>query len=104
MENEMQGKYRAIQIDGNDNVATATEEIPADGTALVLDKAGQGKSITVVDPIPANHKFAVKDIKAGQQVIKYGQSIGQITEDVRVGNWVHVHNIKSLRGRGRDSE
>ncbi|MGD9125213.1 MAG: UxaA family hydrolase [Desulfarculaceae bacterium] len=92
-------KHRAIQIHADDNVATATEAIPAGGQALVLDKTGNSRAVTVLEPIPAFHKFAVKEIKTGDQVIKYGYSIGQITQDAMTGAWVHVHNIKSLRGR-----
>ena len=45
--------------------------------------------------IPAGHKFARRDIKAGELIIKYGQAIGRATKDIKQGEWVHTHNVKS---------
>lgn len=45
--------------------------------------------------IPAGHKYALKDIKKGETVIKYGQIIGRATQDIKTGEWVHTHNVKS---------
>jgi urease beta subunit len=36
-------------------------------------------------------------MKEGDKVIKYGAVIGQATRPIRVGDHVHVHNMKSLR-------
>lgn len=48
-----------------------------------------------VGDIPAGHKIAVKDIKEGEPVIKYGEVIGRATKDIKAGEWVHSHNLKS---------
>lgn len=48
-----------------------------------------------VGDIPAGHKTAIKDIKAGEPVIKYGEVIGRATKDIKEGEWVHSHNLKS---------
>lgn len=45
--------------------------------------------------IPAGHKYALRDIKKGETVIKYGQIIGRATCDIKTGDWVHTHNVKS---------
>ncbi len=45
--------------------------------------------------IPAGHKYALRDIKSGEKVIKYGQIIGRAKCDVKAGEWVHTHNVKS---------
>lgn len=45
--------------------------------------------------IPAGHKFALCDIKSGENIIKYGQIIGKATKDINQGEWVHTHNVKS---------
>lgn len=47
------------------------------------------------DKIPAGHKFAICDIKKGDFVIKYGEVIGRAKEDIKKGDWVHTHNVKS---------
>ena len=45
------------------------------------------------------HKYALTDIKAGENVIKYGSPIGHATEDIKKGDHVHTHNVKTnLRG------
>lgn len=47
--------------------------------------------------IPLGHKVAVRAIKAGQGVMKYGSSIGVASADIKAGDHVHVHNLKSSR-------
>ena len=42
----------------------------------------------------------MKDIKKGTPIIKYGETIGLATEDIKEGDHVHVHNVEGLRGRG----
>ncbi len=41
------------------------------------------------------HKYAVCDIKRGENIIKYGNPIGHATEDIAKGDHVHVHNMKT---------
>lgn len=40
-------------------------------------------------------KYAVKDIKKGERIIKYGFPIGVATEDIRAGEHIHSHNLKT---------
>ena len=47
------------------------------------------------DGIPAGHKIALKDIQAGEKVIKYGNPIGVAAENIQAGQWVHSHNLKT---------
>lgn len=42
------------------------------------------------------HKFALQDIKKGEKVIKYGMPIGVATCDIKKGEHVHTHNLKTL--------
>ncbi len=41
------------------------------------------------------HKIALCDINKGENVIKYGYPIGHATEDIKAGDSVHTHNIKT---------
>lgn len=41
------------------------------------------------------HKYALSDIKAGENIIKYGNPIGHATEDIKKGDHVHSHNMKT---------
>ncbi|MBC7341959.1 MAG: UxaA family hydrolase [Clostridia bacterium] len=85
-----------IIMDPKDNVATAITSLHK-GEAVEL--AG-GKSLVLKDDIVFGHKFALCDIAAGEEVIKYGQPIGRATQPIPVGAHVHVHNVEGQRGRG----
>ncbi len=41
------------------------------------------------------HKYALCDIKNGENIIKYGNPIGHATEDIKKGDHVHSHNMKT---------
>ena len=41
------------------------------------------------------HKYALCDIKKGENIIKYGNPIGHATEDIKAGDHVHTHNVKT---------
>ena len=85
----------AIAISDQDNVATALEALEP---GRVLEIAGQ--QVTVGAPIPRGHKIALRAIRAGEPVIKYGSPIGTATADIAPGTHVHTHNVESRRGRG----
>ena len=62
---------------------------------IINKKDNVGISLNGTDTIPAGHKFALKDIACGDLVIKYGEIIGRATKDIKEGEWVHTHNVKS---------
>ena len=39
------------------------------------------------------HKYALRDIKCGEDIIKYGNPIGHATCDIKKGEHVHTHNV-----------
>jgi (2R)-sulfolactate sulfo-lyase subunit alpha len=47
--------------------------------------------------IPIGHKLAIRPIKAGDTVIKYGVDIGRAVQDIGAGEHLHVHNVKTKR-------
>ena len=79
-----------IKIHPNDLVAVALCPISAGRQFLV-----EGVAVTLRENIPQGHKFAVKDIWTGDQIIKYGAPIGTAVCDIPAGAWVHVHNVKT---------
>ncbi|QGU96808.1 D-galactarate dehydratase [Clostridium bovifaecis] len=89
----------AVVANANDNVATAVKDLKKDEKVLV-DLFGSEIEVVLNEDIPFGHKFAIKSITKGEQIIKYKESIGQATEDIKVGDYVHVHNVVSERGRG----
>ena len=45
--------------------------------------------------IKDGHKYALRDIRQGENVIKYGQPIGHATCDIQKGEHIHTHNLKT---------
>lgn len=45
--------------------------------------------------IEDGHKYALRDIRQGEDVIKYGQPIGHATRDIGKGEHIHTHNLKT---------
>ena len=82
-----------IKINKDDNVAVALKPI-AKGTTVNV----AGTDVTTLEDIPQGHKFAIKPIKKGDAVIKYGFRIGYAQTDVEVGGWIHTHNLKTALG------
>ena len=89
----------ALVLGDQDNVATAIDDIPEAGEYPVMFKDGI-KTVNVLVAIPFGHKFAVSDIAAGGDIVKYGEVIGEATTNIKTGEHVHVHNVVSKRGRG----
>jgi altronate hydrolase len=54
--------------------------------------------LSLIEEIPQGHKFALRDIAKGQQIIKYGSPIGIATCDIKKGAWIHTHNMKTGLG------
>ena len=79
---------QAIHISPIDNVVVALHPI-AKGTLVEVD----GLAVTALEDIPQGHKMAVKPIKNGENVIKYGFPIGHATADAAPGTWMHTHNV-----------
>jgi altronate dehydratase small subunit len=87
---------RVFLIDESDNVVTnVANEIPK-GSSVDVD----GKVIVALDDIPYGHKMALRPIAKGEDVLKYGLSIGSALTDIQPGNHLHAHNVESNRGRG----
>ena len=69
---------------------------PLDNVAVCLREHQAGEvieGVTLLQAIPRAHKVALKDIKKGENIIKYGCPIGHATADIKTGEWVHTHNV-----------
>ncbi len=80
---------QVILVNSKDNVVTAVSEILENTTISV-----NSQIITVKQSISFGHKIAIDDIKKGEDIIKYGESIGMAKEDIAQGKWVHTHNVE----------
>ena len=98
---------KALVMTEADTVATALDdlepgtELPVGAKASANSGTDSGNDCVVVkEAIEFGHKVALADIEAGEKIYKYGEVIGEATEDVPAGAWVHTHNCASTRGRG----
>jgi altronate dehydratase small subunit len=78
-----------IIIDQKDNVAVALKDIPQGGTICLPN----GEEFQALSRIAFSHKVLLKDLSEGNDIIKYGETIAQVTQDVKKGEWIHVHNL-----------
>jgi len=86
-------------VEPEDNVATALRDLSA-GETVVVAVGDRDVTVEVVEDVEFGHKIAVSEIPDGETVRKYGKSIGNATEEIAPGEWVHVHNVESNYGRG----
>lgn len=80
-----------LRINPADNVAVAINPL-SNGTVVTIDGVGD---VTLVSDIPAGHKFALKDIAEGENVIKYGFPIGHARHAVAKGHFLDHEDIKT---------
>ena len=93
-------KIIALKVSDTDNVATVFFDVKAGDGIEIIDKKGDITPVKVLNDIPYGHKVAVKSIKIGEQITKYGEEIGVATAMIEKGGYVHVHNLDSMRARG----
>ena len=87
-------KTNAIIADAKDAVVTLTSMVRK-GELVSYYVGSDVLSIAASEDIQQYHKIAVRDIKKGDAVIKYGESIGLARIDIKAGDYVHTHNLSS---------
>ena len=97
----MAERITALRIHPRDNVATCVLAQRAGETAVYAD-GGEIIEVRLLDDIPFGHKFAIRPIAAGDEIIKYGYPIGRAVRDIQPGEHVHIHNVGSLRCNGTE--
>jgi altronate hydrolase len=78
----------AIHLRPNDNIAVAAKPISTGTDVEIGDRI-----VRTTGPVKLGHKFAVRPIKEGDAILKYGQIIGFAGRNIAVGEHVHVHNV-----------
>ncbi|QEN04311.1 altronate dehydratase [Thiospirochaeta perfilievii] len=81
---------KVIQINPKDSVAVALEPLYKGDIVVVNDV-----EIKLLEDIGQAHKFALMDIKNGDMIIKYASPIAHAIKDIKQGEFVHSHNIKT---------
>ena len=78
----------AVRIHPGDQVAIALRPLSAGETILV-----DAISVDVIEPIDLGHKIALTAIAAGEDVRRYGWTIGRASRDIMAGHHVHSQNL-----------
>ncbi len=86
-------------IEPGDNVGTAVlEDHIQRGDKVSTTGRLSGITVIATAAIPYGHKIALRPIKKGECIVKYGLTIGTATQDIQPGDHVHTHNIQSSPG------
>ncbi len=91
--------YKVVMMKPQDTVAVALMSIPVNSHVQVTCQ-DRSFSIEIKEHIEFGHKFAVVPISKGEDILKYGEVIGQASQDIQIGEHVHIHNLEGKRGRG----
>jgi (2R)-sulfolactate sulfo-lyase subunit alpha len=82
-----------------DNVGVVVVEDLKAGTDMlgVITENDTTIRVTARQDIPIGHKVALKELKEGDTVIKYGEDVGRMVGPAKTGEHVHVHNHRTKR-------
>lgn len=80
-----------IVLAGEDNVGVALRGIAAGEAAI----DGSGHKVSSVEDVPLGHKIALKQIRQGDTIVRFGVPVGIARALIEPGRLVHVHNVRS---------
>ena len=80
---------KVLRIDPKDNVLVALTPLPA-GEAVAF----AAQQYVAVDEIPAKHKFAMRDLAIGDEVIMYGGVVGLVRQPIPRGGLLSTRNVQ----------
>jgi altronate dehydratase small subunit len=82
--------YALLLLAEGDDVLVAVRDLETGA-----HRTSTGQTLVVGDAIGLGHKVAVRDIAAGERVVRCGMPIGSATAPIPAGDWVHTHNLAS---------
>src|SRR5580693_4726707 len=80
---------KILRIDPKDNVLVALKPLPA-GEAVTFS----GEQYVPLSEIPAKHKFAMRDLAVGDEVIMYGGIVGLVRQPIPRGGLLSQRNVQ----------
>ena len=85
--------------DEKDNVGVVVIETTKKGQECNAWIMENDKTINInsTNAVPLGHKIALKDLKEGDTILKYGHDIGKVVKSIKKGEHVHVHNVKTKK-------
>lgn len=88
----------AIVIDPLDSIAIALADL-AEGQKCTVRVGTNLREVRLRDRILFGQRFALYPIPKGSVVLNCGEVIGESTQDIEQGAWVHLHNLAAKRER-----
>jgi (2R)-sulfolactate sulfo-lyase subunit alpha len=88
-----------IVHDKQDTVGVVVVEDVKPGMELTgwIMETDETVTLQAQDAVPLGHKVALKEIQAGDTLLKYGNDIGKAVAAIGKGRHAHVHNVKTKR-------
>jgi len=85
--------------DKQDNVGVVVVENLKAGDEMlcVVTEDNSDFVLAARQDVPIGHKVALADLREGDTIVKYGESIGRLIAPAATGEHVHVHNLKTKR-------
>ena len=62
----------------------------------IMENDGSVTSVSKSE-IPLGHKRAMIDFNEGDRILEYGHDIGKVVKQIKKGEHVHVHNVKTKK-------
>ena len=82
----------------HDDVGVAVHDLRTGEKVGIVTLEGQEAGLLkVINDVPLGHKVAIRAMKVGHKLLKYGRPIGQVVEPIKKGGHVHTHNLKTTR-------
>ncbi len=81
---------RWVRLHQDDHVIIALQALVKGD---VLDLGEELGTLQLRDDVPSEHKIALRPVKQGDDVLKFGYSIGKAKSDIEAGQWIHTHNM-----------
>lgn len=95
--------HKILKVHPNDNVLVALTDLPA-GEPITYDSI----SLSLVEEVPAKHKFTQQDMAPGEEIIMYGTLVGKAVEPIPAGTRISTENVKhqanSFSGKNKTFE
>lgn len=91
-------EHKFLMHELEDDVGVAIAAIEKGEEVIGVDLSTREKMTVVAKAdIPLGHKIALKAKNLGNDLIKYGVVVGEVTESFEVGDWVHTNNLRTKR-------
>ena len=85
--------------DEKDNVGVVVIDkiAPKQDCACWIMENDKTVNVPSINEVPLGHKIALKDLKVGDTIFKYGHDNGKVVKEIKKGEHVHVHNVKTKK-------